>query len=476
MMRSLRKPWAHQKEALEASANMEAYAFLMAMRTGKTKVTCDDYVRLYRRGNVRDLAVVAPGGVYETWVEAIAAEIGDPPEVYVWRSGKARGSGETRRRKEFMRSDGPRALLMNIEALSSVKEARETMLEYLRQSDVYLVVDESTAIKNPRAKRTKFVVRELGGVATVRRILSGLPTPKSPLDLFSQFDFLDWHIIGHRSWFTFRARYAILRKRFLAGRSFQEVVGYQNVEELQERIAPYSFRRTLEDCYDLPPVSYAFRHVEMTDEQKRVYSELRDFATSALDETDHVTATLVITQMLRLHQVLCGHVSDEMGQVHEIPERRTAELISLLEEYDGKAIIWASYDWDIQKIAAALAHEYGPGSVARFWGGNRGTREEEERRFKTDPACRFIVATPAAGGRGRTWDAADLVVYYSSTNDLEHRSQSEERPKAVGKKRPIAYVDLVVKGTVEEKIITALRAKINLAAAVTGDDYREWLV
>jgi len=119
---------------------------------------------------------------------------------------------------------------------------------------------------------------------------------------------------------------------------------------------------------------------------------------------------------------------------------------------------------------------HGRDAVALFYGGNRKEREEEERRFKTDPACRFMVATPAAGGKGRTWDVADLVVYYSSTNDLEHRAQSEERPRNVGKVKPIHYVDLVVPGTVDEKIIQALRAKIDLAAVVTGDAWREWLI
>jgi len=114
--------------------------------------------------------------------------------------------------------------------------------------------------------------------------------------------------------------------------------------------------------------------------------------------------------------------------------------------------------------------------VARFWGGNVSSREEEERRFKEDPRCRFMVATPHAGGRGRTWDVADLVVYHSSTNNLEHRDQSEQRVQGVGKTRQVDYVDLICPGSVEDKILKALRQKIDLAGMITGDDFREWIV
>jgi SNF2 family DNA or RNA helicase len=114
--------------------------------------------------------------------------------------------------------------------------------------------------------------------------------------------------------------------------------------------------------------------------------------------------------------------------------------------------------------------------VARFWGGNRDTREDEERRFLNDPQCQYMVATAAAGGRGRTWTVADLVVYYSNTADLEHRSQSEERAQGVDKVNSVLYVDLIAPGTVDEKMLSTLRRKINMAAAITSDTWREWVI
>ena len=254
-------------------------------------------------------------------------------------------------------------------------------------------------------------------MADWRRILSGRPNPRSPLDLFAQFWFLDPRILGYSKFTDFRDHYAIVHKMVMPGRRWAVpmIRGYQNLDELQAKIAPHMFRVLLEECYDLPDSTYVIRDVPLTDEQKRVYAELKKFATAELESSGtHVTASQVVVQMLRLHQVLCGHVKDEAGDEQEIPEARTRTLIELLEDHDGKAVIWCSYDADVRKVSVALENHF-KCKVARFWGGNRGTREEEERLFKTDPIYLYQVATAAAGGRGRTWDMADLVVYYSNS-------------------------------------------------------------
>jgi SNF2 family DNA or RNA helicase len=470
-----RQAWAHQAEALEKSEGKKAFAFLMAMRTGKTKVLLDDFGRLAHKAELADLLVIAPAGVYETWKPAAEEDLAVPFRLHTWRSGG--GLKDRKDRESFLKDfDKTRVLLVNVEALSTVQEARALTLKYLGQRRAMTAIDESTTVKNPTAKRTKFIVSQVAPLSLYRRILSGLPTPQSPLDAFSQFEFLDRRILGFKNFYAFRERFAIMRKIRVGGREVKIVVGYRDTDALAKMIEPYSFRRRLEDVYDLPPKMYSTRKVEMTKEQRRVYEDLKKYATVKLESEDHVTATLVITQMLKLHQVLCGHVADENGVIHPVPEKRTDELLELLGEYDGKAIVWVSYDWDVTKVHQALEKEYGEGSAARFWGGNRMTREEEERRFREDPRCRFMVATPAAGGRGRMWAVADLVVYYSSTADLEHRSQSEERPQAVGKEKSVAYVDFVCEGTVEEKILKSLRSKIDLASQITGDDWREWVV
>jgi len=294
---------------------------------------------------------------------------------------------------------------------------------------------------------------------------------------------------GFRGWLDFRYRYAILKRQSFGGRSFDVVVGYRDIDELQRRVEPHSFRVEFRPNI---PSTYSIREVEMSEQQRKLYRELRDEARTKLDDESYVTTTMVIVQMLRLHQVLCGHVVDEQGRLHVIPDNKTAELMELLDDYAGKAVVWCSYDHDVRRVSDALAREYDLSlyagdrrvrdpswpnpAVARFWGGNVSTREEEERRFKEDPGCRFMVATPHAGGRGRTWDVADLVVYHSSTNNLEHRDQSEQRVQGVDKMRQVDYVDLVCPGTVETRILDALRGKIDLASQITGDEWREWIV
>jgi hypothetical protein len=369
-------------------------------------------------------------------------------------------------------------LLANIEATSSVERVRDCLTEFVGQRRAEIVVDESTTIKTHDAERTKFAIKKLKPLSSYRRILCGLPTPRDPLDLFGQFSFLDYDILGYSNFVLFRARYAHVIKVQMPGIRWlvPMVKGFKNLPELYAKIEPHSYRVRLEDIADLP-MTWSIRHVDMTDAQKKAYESMKKNAYAELEEGGLITAQLVIVQMLRLHQILMGFTRDSDGVLRELPEKRTQALLDLLEEYDdGKAIIWCSYDYSVRKVATALAKRYGEASVARFWGGNATTREEDDRRFRKDPGCRWMVATAGSGGRGRKWDVANLVVYYSSTNNLEHRDQSQERAKDMTKKDCTAYMDLIVPGTVEEVNIKALRKKIDLAAVITGDNYRQWLI
>jgi SNF2 family DNA or RNA helicase len=452
------------------------------MRTGKTKIALDDYGRLELAGELQDLVVLAPGGVYKTWVKALqdhaSTDLKSRMSVYVWESEntglvKGRPRPGQRELENWLQHTGPRVLLVNIEAMSNVARARQLVQVVLQARKCMLAVDESTCIKNPKAKRAKFVCRTLGPHARARRILSGLPTPRSPLDIFMQFYFLDPRILGFPNYYTFRARYAVTAFEWYGGRRVEIVVGYKNQEELRQKIEPYSYRVEFRPQI---PSTYTIEDVPLHPEQKRIYNDMLQFSVAQLSAESHVSATVVITQILRLHQILCGWTKDEHGVVHAIPEYRTGKLIDVLDRGGGKAVIWCSYDDSIRKVSDKLMEEYGRPSVARFWGGNTKQREDEERRFMNDPDCQFMVATPDAGGKGRTWDVADLVVYYSSTNDLEKRDQSEQRVQGVDKTRQVDYVDLITPNTIEIKILKALRGKINMAAAITGDGWREWLL
>lgn len=520
MEASKREPRAHQQQALDILEGKKSFAVLMAMRTGKSKVIVDDFSRLLQEGKVADLLIVAPAGAYGPWVEAIKADLPDSyyaiTKVFKWVSLSRKKKEVSDSFKEFVRYRGPRVFVINVEALSFVVEAKSACMNFLmdRPQKNMFVIDESVVIKNPKSQCSMFCVETLAPLSEYRRILSGLVSPRSPIDIYQQYKFLDPdifpetykqftenHTIFHRVCnmnieqvkHKYRNQFNLYKNDPIdltkaemvdelvrAGRYIPHIPiikGYKNVEDIAKRIAPYSFRVRLEDTFDMPEADYSFRDVEMTKEQEKAYSEMKAFFSSQNGEEGVVSASTVVVQMLKLHQILCGYTKTEDGFEVSFPENRTKELVSVLQDYDGKAIIWAAYDSNVRAIEIALRKAFGNDSVARFWGGNIKTRDNEEFTFKNDPECRFMIATPDAGGRGRTWDNADLVVYYSCRNNLDHRAQSEERAKNVGKTRAVSYIDMRVPGTVEDKIIEALRKKIDLAALVASDPkITNWIV
>jgi len=467
------------------------FALLAAMRTRKSKVVLDDFGELELLGKAKDLLIIAPGGVYRTWVGAMEADLSRDLlgriKTLVWSSSfsSARFTGLV---PAFLDHDGPRALLINVEALSFPGRARDLVINYLskRSQQTYVAIDESTCIKN-KAQRTMFVLTEVRALAAYRRILSGLATPRNLLDVFFQFWFLDPAVVGITrgrsplsNWTVFRNQVAFMKRQLFGGRwvdiidKDQGVRGFrpEAIAEVKQRIAPHSFRVEFRPKI---PSTFTTREVEMTKEQIKAYEEIKKFATTQLESGGHVTATVVIAQIVRMHQVLMGHTIDEEGIERTLPEHRTQAVLDILQDYSGKAIIWCSYGHDVRKVSEALAKEF-ECPVARFWGGNETTREAEELQFRTDPECRFMVATPDAGGKGRTWDVADLAIFYSNRDSLELRDQAENRTMGKDKTRGVDNIDLVVPGTVDEKILYALRNKINMAQTINGDVWREWVV
>lgn len=476
-------PYAHQVTAGQKLARNNAFALFMGMRTGKTKTEIDEFGEKFYAKECNRLLITAPAGAYRPWVSELEKHM---PE---WMHGRALialwdSAGTVAQKREvesvirapFDRGQ-PKVLIIDVEAFSTGTKAYDACEAFLSPGNGHAImaVDESTTIKNPASTRSKQVVK-LGRLATFRRIMSGLPTPRSPLDAYAQFKFLDPRIINANSYTSFLKRYAVTHKMKIGGREQEIIVGYKNEDDLRERTEPFSFRVRLEDCYDVPDKLYLSREVEHTPEQRRLYKELQDNWTARLATGEYVTVTQVITQMLRLHQLNCGHLVDEENNFHEVPSNRVKVLMGVLNEYDGKAIVWCSYDPDVRKVTERIRQEFGERSVANFWGGNVKTREEDSRRFKEDPECRYMVATPSAGGRGRTWPEAHLMVYYSNTDNLEHRDQSEERASEVGKTEKVTVVDLMVRGTVDTTIVGNLRKKINMSSAFLGDDARRWLV
>jgi len=468
-------PYKHQMTALEKSWNRETYAYFMEMGTGKTKVLIDNAAMLYDKGKIDGLLIVAPKGVIGTWYnQELPAHLPDHIQAVsvLWKSNitqKQKSKLDTL----FEVGHDLHILIMNVEAFSTAK-GMQFAQKFLISHKTLMAIDESTTIKNPKAQRTKNIVK-LSTMAKYRRILTGSPVTKNPLDLFTQCYFLDPYHLDHSSYYSFRMRYAIMKTAHISGRSIQLVSGFKNLSELSDKLQPFSYRVLKEDCLDLPAKIYMKRNIELTSEQNKIYQQMKKEALATLNGKTITTVT-ALTQLMRLQQITCGHFVADDGTTENIKSNRLSELMDILEEVEGKAIIWAHWQKDIQNIVKEIRRVYGPGSVVDYYGLTpQEQRQENKDAFQNDSKVRFFVGTPQTGGYGLTLTAANTVIYYSNGYDLEKRLQSEDRAHRIGQKKSVTYIDIMADETVDAKIVKSLRKKINIASEVLGEELKAWI-
>ena len=469
------KPYKHQMTALQKSWNKETYAYFMEMGTGKTKMLIDNMSMLYDKGKIDGALIIAPKGVIKTWYEQeIPTHLPNHIEnvTVLWQPNITKTQQE-KLESLFEIETALHILVMNVEAFSTEKGVKFAS-KFLNSHKVLMAIDESTTIKTPAAKRTKNIL-DLGIYAKYRRIMTGSPVTKNPLDLYTQCYFLDPYLLDHASYYSFRNRYAVMKTMHVRGRSIQVVHKFQNLSELSDKLKGFSYRVLKEDCLDLPSKNWTKRHITLSKEQQKVYNEMKKTALATLN--GKVTSTMtVITQLMRLQQITCGHFVADDGTTQEIKNNRITELMDVLDEIEGKAIIWGHWQKDIQNIVSEIEKVHGPGSVVSYYGLTpQEDRQDNIRKFQSDPKCRFMVGTPSTGGYGITLTAANTVIYYSNGYDLEKRLQSEDRAHRIGQKKNVTYIDIIAEDTVDDKIVKSLRKKINIASEVLGEDLRAWI-
>ena len=472
------KPYEHQLEALKRSWNKKEYAYFMEMGTGKSKVLIDNIALLYDKGGINAAIIVAPKGVYRNWSgKEIPAHMPDHVERHlgVWNPAPT-VKQKTELLKLFEVSSELKILIINVEAFST-KKGVAFVEKFILAHNTLIAVDESTTIKNPKAQRTKNLLK-LAINTKYRRILTGFPVTQSPLDLYSQSAFLSTQLLGYSSFYSFQNRYAKIINRSMGQRTFRQVVGYQNLEELTENVNEFSYRVLKKECLDLPDKVYQRREVELTPEQKKVYKQLKDYAIAQLESSELVSVTSVLTQILRLHQVVCGFVKHDQGEEVEIKNNRLDSLLDVLAETQGKVIIWANYQYDIKRILKTLHDTVGTEAVATYYGETLDEDRQQIIKSFQDPnsPLTYLISNVQTGGYGITLTEASTVIYYSNNYDLEKRLQSEDRAHRIGQTNKVTYIDLVAKGTVDEKIVKALRNKLDLAQEVLGDEkWKDWI-
>lgn len=513
------KPYAHQHEAFMLSRNKRVFALLMEMGTGKSKVIIDTAAWQYMRGTINALLVVAPNGVHKNWIQKeITKHLPDHVD-YVSAFWVATQRKEHKRAIEKLFTDEPhkfRVIGVNVDALST-KRGAAFVRKVLNTFKAMFCIDESSDIKTPGTARTRAAI-DLGKHAVMRRICTGTAITQGPLDLYSQYAFLSYKVLGFYTAASFRAhfaeyekevRYNVTKQRY---DEYEKLIAYKNLPQLTELIRPVSYRKLKKDCLDLPAKIYAPPCVvELSKEQRRLYNDLRNktivFLRQSVEQTlfdkdmtdDELIDAIVgldtktkvnnaLTKLLRLSQVIGGFFTDEDGNVHAIDKtnKRVEALMHIVNETQSKIIIWARFRPEIEAISKALRDAYGEHSVVEYHGGiSNDERDEAIALFQGERVvvdvhtgkeeiipvseseqARFFVANAAAGGRGLTLTAAGYVVYYSNSYSLEHRLQSEDRAHRIGQTKNVTYIDIEATGTIDKAVRETLLDKKKISDKV----------
>lgn len=465
-------PFKHQLDDYMSSRDSVWYAILWEMGLGKSKLLLDTASWLYSQGKIDGLLIIAPKGSYLSWVyDQVPDHLSDDIDYRIGYWSSSLKKNEEREAMEVLSpsTDALDIACVNIEALSH-KRGALYCAKFVTTHRTLMCIDESTGIKSHKALRTKTALK-LGKFAKYRRIMTGTPVTQSPLDLYSQCQFLEHGCLGFTSFFAFKNFYADIIQLRLGTRTFPKIVGFRNLEDLSQKLSKFSTRRLKSECLDLPDKLYETRYIEMTAAQQTMYETMRDLCVVQL-ESSIVTVTSVLTAIIKLQEILCGHIKDENGTYHDVPTNRLDALLSVVEEAQGSFIVWCNFVRDVEQVSAALT-EAGISNAMYYGKTSDEDRVSAIKNFQGG-TIRGFVGTAACGGVGNTLTAASTVIYYSNGYNLQTRLQSEDRAHRIGQTKKVTYVDLIIPGTIDEKIVKALKHKKNVADQVL-DNWRTLL-
>jgi SNF2 family DNA or RNA helicase len=395
------EPFPHQREILEKTRDLQAYALFWEMGVAKTKPVLDTIGHLYCSGEINGAVVLAPKAVAPNWVnDEMPEHLGIEAVVFLWDTSKANGKGYQQKLQEFLATPPNELaiLVMSYDAIMTERKAgtvrgvlkgREAAKKLLLDRRCMMVLDESARIKGPDTKRTKRVLAA-GKHAKYRRIMTGTPVANSPFDVYTQLRFLDpdiWKRIGCGSYAAFKAMFGVWVEhvRNDNGQKFQTLVDFQNLAILNKIVDEWGSRLLLEDVLDLPPKSYEKRTFVMAPAQRKLYDELKKEFIVWLDNGDIISAPLAITRMLRLQQVTSGYCPTDDGSVVRIePNARLSCLMDTLEDVPHQALVWGKFQDDIDQISEAIGLD---NCVVYDGRVSQVDREERRRAFKRGDGC-----------------------------------------------------------------------------------------
>lgn len=472
-----RKPYDHQLKAFSLARGKRAFGYFMEQGTGKTKTLLDDAADIYLNGGdegrIDTLIIVAPNGVHAQWVnEQIPEHLsGSVPYAsgYTVASPTLDEARRLRKAKEF--KDGLRIIAIHIDMMSH-KNGEKFLQELLLSSRAMLVIDESSRIKDPASKRTKTLCR-LGKLAKYRRILTGTPISNGVEDIYTQFFFLDKHILGYDSFYAFRNHFCQLRLVEVGTgpkkKKFNKIVGYINEEELKRKIDSYTYRVLKSECLDLPEKNFIRQEVLLTNEQLDMYKQLKKDFFLDLD-AGLLTARMAVTRLIRFQQLIGGFIwklekkDPDTGKViepeiyQEFENNRVSRTIDIVQEAQGKVIIWVKFRGDHRLLTKAL-------DKAKIgWVDYVGSTPTDQRprnieSFRNNPDIKVFISSPQSGGMGLNLTVASEVIWYSRDFSLERELQANDRCHRIGQHQVVNYHYLISPKTVDERIHKVLQDK-----------------
>ena len=472
---------SQQHTALVRAHKKPHFAFFMEQGTGKAYVGLAEAEVLHEQGLIDALIVIAPNGVQRNWLSREAPKLLSTPHIALLWTGAT--TKKFAREVENFMAPNPKALRIaafNIEAFQqSGSRAEKLLTRLLKSLRCYLVLDESSTIKNPSAACTRNLIR-IGRAAAFRRIMTGTPITQSPLNFYSQFKFLGDGLLGFKDWVPFKSYFAEWRQRQIPDRrpnarpddvrTFPELVRYRNLSQLKARADAHSFTILKKDCLDLPPKVYEERPVTLTPEQRALYTATKKDLIVRLQNDDRMTLAHAFTRLTRLSQIAGGFLkADEEDEPRAIPggNPKIEALVQYVEELpaEKKVIVWARYRAELNAIADAL----GRSRCALYWGEtDEQARHESVDAFQSADGLRFFVGNPKSGKYGLTLTAAHHMFYFSCDYSAEARWQSEDRSHRIGQDESLAIVDCYALGTIDERIRAILRERKNVADIFNG--------
>lgn len=485
------KPFKHQHElSMVARRETKAWAHFWEQGAAKTKPMIDLACDLYERGEIDAVIVVAPNGVHRNWKsDEIPAHMPDrfhkEARVEFWQSEKSGTKWFKNQMEALLKHKGFPWLLMSYNGFMTEK-GKKYVWKFLKTRRVFYILDEAHSIK-PGSKRTKSIVAS-GVYAPWRRILTGTPISLGPFDVYGQLKFLDerfWKDRGFPTFTEFKTHYGVWRYAADIKREegwdpgYDKLVGYRNLEELNEHVTAISDRVLKEDVFDLPPKLYTTRYFELNPEQAEAYTSLRDEYEYEFANGKTIDGALAIVRLLRLHQIVCGYAVTDLDEP-SLPLGDSNPMLDEIKEItDGlhhPALIWCRFRKDIDQIMAMLGDK-----AVRYDGSlNDDDREQSKLAFQRPDGPQYFVANVMMSS-GLTLVRAKTEIFASQGYRLLDRLQAEDRAHRPGMdEHPVNIIDLdgvLPNGdkTVTRAIIKNLRAKFDIAAQITGDDLRSWI-